>query len=200
MYLRLSDYYQNWYLKNKNNLSITRALNKYSMLNFNLHILEYSNSDDVILCEQKWIDLLKPEYNINPIAGSSKGYKHTAEAIEKMRNLAIGRKHSDEVKARMSETRRGENNSFFNKKHSIDTIEVLKYIAQNRQHVPVKGLEVEVTDLETKTTNVFYSIRDAAKFLKSDIKTILRRESTQLEKGINTPYRKRFMINIIRDK
>ncbi|GBT68141.1 hypothetical protein M6KS0526p2_2735 [Staphylococcus aureus] len=101
-----------------------------------------------------------------------------------MRNSAIGRKHSDEVKIRMSETRKGENNSFFNKKHSSETIEVLKHIAQNRKHIPVKGLEVEITDLETNTTNVFSSIRDAAKFLKSDIKTILRRESTQLEKDI----------------
>jgi group I intron endonuclease len=200
LYLRLSDYYQDWYLNNRNNLPIVRGLNKYSMLNFNLHILEYSNSYDVISCEQKWIDLIKPEYNINPIAGSSKGYKHTDESIEKMRNSAIGRKHSDEVKIRMSETRKGENNSFFNKKHSSETIEVLKHIAQNRKHIPVKGLEVEITDLETNTTNVFSSIRDAAKFLKSDIKTILRRESTQLEKGINIPYRKRYMININRDK
>lgn len=170
------------------------------MLNFNLHILEYTNSEDVIMCEQKWIDFIKPEYNINLIAGSNKGYKHTDEAIEKMRNLAIGRKHTDEVKAHMSETRRGENNSFYNKKHSSDTSLRRKNIAQNRKHIPVKGLEVEVTDLDTKTTNVFNSIREAAKFLKSDIKTILRREAFQLEKGINTPYRKRYMININRDK
>lgn len=170
------------------------------MLNFNLHILEYSNSDNVIICEQKWIDLIKPEYNINLIANSNKGYKHTDEAIEKMRSLAIGRKHNDEVKARISETRKGENNSFYNKKHSIDTIEILKNIAQNRKYTPVIGLEVEVTDLETKTTSSFDSIRSAAKFLKSDIKTILRREKSQLEKGINTPYRKRYMININRNK
>lgn len=72
LYLRLSDYYQHWYLESRNNLYIVRSLNKYSMKSFNLHILEYSNSEDVIKCEQKWIDYIKPEYNTNPTAGSTK--------------------------------------------------------------------------------------------------------------------------------
>lgn len=53
------------------------------MKSFNLHILEYCDSENLILCEQKWIDLIKPEYNINPIAGSTKGYKHSSESKEK---------------------------------------------------------------------------------------------------------------------
>lgn len=65
LYLRISDYYQKWYLKSRTNLYIVKALSKYGMKNFNLVILEYSNSKDLLLCEQKWIDLLKPEYNIN---------------------------------------------------------------------------------------------------------------------------------------
>nr|YP_009763308.1 GIY-YIG endonuclease [Metarhizium rileyi]QIS49087.1 GIY-YIG endonuclease [Metarhizium rileyi] len=174
LYLRLSDYYQRWYLESKNNLYIVRSLNKYSMKSFNLHILEYSNSENVIKQEQKWIDLISPEYNTNLIAGSSKGYKHTEESIEKMKISATGRKHSDEVKESMSMNRRGTNNSFYNKKHSPETIEILKEIAQNRTHVPVKGLEVEITDLETKITSTHSSIREAARFLQSDIKIILR--------------------------
>lgn len=200
LYLRLSDYYQRWYLESKNNLYIVRSLNKYSMKSFNLHILEYSNSKDIIKCEQKWIDLIGPEYNTNPTAGSTKGYKHTKESIEKMKLSATGRTHSHEIKELMSITRRGTNNSFFNKKHSPETIEIMKEIARNRKYVPVKGLEVEITDLDTKTTTVHSSIREAAKFLQSDIKIILRRESSQLEKGINTPYRNRYIININRNK
>lgn len=200
LYLRLSDYYQSWYLESKNNLYIVRSLNKYSMENFNLYVLEYSNSEDVIKCEQKWIDLIKPEYNTNPTAGSTKGYKHTQESIEKMKMSAIGRKHSDKVKELMSITRKGENNSFYNKKHSSQTIETLKEIAKNRKHVPVKGLEVEITDLQTKITTIHSSIREAAKFLQSDIKIILRREASQVEKGTNTPYRNRYIININRNK
>lgn len=113
---------------------------------------------------------------------------------------AIGRKHSDQVKELMSITRKGENNSFYNKKHSSQTIETLKEIAKNRKHVPVKGLEVEITDLQTKITTIHSSIREAAKFLQSDIKIILRREASQVEKGTNTPYRNRYIININRNK
>ena len=179
LYLRISDYYQPWYLESRTNLYIVRSLNKYSMSNFNLHILEYTDSDNIIKCEQKWIDLLKPEYNTNPTAGSTKGYKHTIESIEKMRTLATGRKHTEEVKDLMSKNRQGINNSFYNKKHTPDTIEKFKTIASNRTYVPVKGLEVEITDIETKITSTYSSIREAARFLNSDIKTLLTREAAQ---------------------
>lgn len=52
----------------------------------------------------------------------------------------------------MSKNRRGANNAFYNKKHTPETIEKFKNIARNRTYVPVKGLEVEITDLETNIT------------------------------------------------
>jgi hypothetical protein len=113
--------------------------------------------------------------------------------------LATGRKHTYEVKDIMSKNRKGENNPFYSKKHTLETLNKLKYIASNRNYVPVKGLDVEITDLETKVTTTHSSVREAAKFLNSDIKTLLRREGSQLLKGINKPYRNRYIININRD-
>jgi hypothetical protein len=46
---------------------------------------------------------------------------------------------------------------------------------------------------------VYSSIRKAAESINSDIKTILRREKIQTEKGINTPYRNKFLICIKRN-
>nr|YP_009262017.1 GIY-YIG endonuclease [Chrysoporthe austroafricana]AMX22092.1 GIY-YIG endonuclease [Chrysoporthe austroafricana] len=66
LYSRLSDYYQDWYYLSRASTYIVRALSKYGMDNFSLVILEYTTSDDLILCEQKWMDLLKPVYNLNP--------------------------------------------------------------------------------------------------------------------------------------
>jgi group I intron endonuclease len=198
LYLRISDYYQSWYLKSRNNLYIIKALNKYSMNNFNLYILEYTNSENLITCEQKWIDLIKPEYNTNLTAGNTKGYKHSIESIEKMSILAMNRKHTDEVKDLMSKNRKGMNNPFYGKKHTLETLDKLKFIAKNREYTPVIGLEVEITNLETKLTTMHSSVREAAKFLNSDIKTLLRREVSQL-KGINKPYRNKYIINIIRE-
>jgi hypothetical protein len=43
-----------------------------------------------------------------------------------MRNISLGRTHTDEVKRLMSENRKGENNPFFGKKHNTETIEKFK--------------------------------------------------------------------------
>ena len=89
LYTRLSDYYQPWYFTSRTNLYIIKAFNKYTMTNFSLYILEYTDSESLIACEQNWINLIDPEYNTNPNAGSTKGYKHTDEALEKMRKLSV---------------------------------------------------------------------------------------------------------------
>jgi len=46
--------------------------------------------------EQYYLDNLQPEYNIVKTAGSTLGYKHTEESLEKMRNFVL----SEEVLAR----------------------------------------------------------------------------------------------------
>ena len=48
-----------------------------------LVILEHTDKDCLIKCEQKWIDQLKPKYNISKLAGNTLGYKHTLEAKKK---------------------------------------------------------------------------------------------------------------------
>jgi len=110
LYIRLSDYYQDWYYSTRASLYIARALSKYSMANFSLVVLEYTTSDNLLTCEQKWVDLLKPEYNLSPVAGSSKGYKHTGESLEKIRKATLGRTHTNEVRQLMRESRIGVNN------------------------------------------------------------------------------------------
>lgn len=194
LYLRLSDYYQDWYYIARANVYIVRALYKYGIGNFTLVILEYTSLEDLIKCKQKWIDLLNPQYNLNPQAGNSKGYIHSIESLDKMRIVALGRKHSDKVKKLMSESRKGINNSFYGKNHSAETIEIMKSVALNRTKLPNPGIEVEITDIETKLTSRYESIRKTAKAINSDIKSLSRREKSQLEKRINTPYRGRYII------
>jgi group I intron endonuclease len=58
---------------------------KYGYASFSFEILEYCNKNDVLVREQYYLDLLKPEYNILRIAGSSLGYLHTEQAKLKMR-------------------------------------------------------------------------------------------------------------------
>ena len=66
-----------------------RAMRKYKLENFSLGILEFCNPD-IIVCsklEQKWIDYYKPRYNVLKIAGSSSGFKHSIETINKLKEL-----------------------------------------------------------------------------------------------------------------
>jgi GIY-YIG catalytic domain len=74
---RLSDYFQDWYYKDRKNLTIVRALLKYGINNFALLILDFTEKENTLTREQFWIDELKPAYNILTETGNSKGYKHS---------------------------------------------------------------------------------------------------------------------------
>jgi hypothetical protein len=98
----------------------------------------------------------------------------------------------------MSKSRTGKNNPFYGKKHSDESLSLIKDAASKRTKPPVPGLEVEITNIETKITTVYSSIRKAAEAIGSDIRTILRREKSLLDKGINTPYKNKYIITIKR--
>jgi group I intron endonuclease len=71
------------YLK-KGKSIIYSSLLKHGLSNFKLEILEYCEKEKVVSREQYYLDLLKPEKNILPTAGSSFGFKHTEESLTKM--------------------------------------------------------------------------------------------------------------------
>jgi len=145
------------------------------LANFTLFILEYSVKESLLECEQKWINLIKPDYNLYPTAGNCKGYKHTEETIIKLKNLAKEKK-SKEVKEAMSLNRKGENNSFFNKKHSNEALNLIKEAALKRINPSKPGLRIK--DIEKDSISIYNSIRQAADSINYDIKTLIRREKS----------------------
>lgn len=63
LYLRLSNYYQSAHvIKHRHTSLICRAINKHGIDSFLLVVLELS-VNNLSEAEQKWIDLLNPEYN-----------------------------------------------------------------------------------------------------------------------------------------
>jgi hypothetical protein len=54
--------------------------------------------------EQYYIDLLKPEYNILPTAGSWLGNKHSDESRVKLAAARLGKTHSLETRAKIGVT------------------------------------------------------------------------------------------------
>ena len=90
----------------------------------------------------------------------------------------------------MSESRQDENNPFFSLSHTDKAKDNIATVMMGKTNKP--SLSVTIKDLITDKESSYSSIRNAAKALNSDIKTIIRRE------GSDKPYRDRFIITINR--
>jgi group I intron endonuclease len=142
---RMTSYYYYTSSSNKSTVPIIRAMKKYGLNAFSLGIKEFCIESPIncIILEQKWIDFYKPEYNVLAIAGSSSGFKHSAETI-------------DLLKKKFSK----ENHPLFGTKRSTLTVNSIKkgindfYI--NSSH-PSKGLKRKLSPL--------YGIGDIAVYL-----------------------------------
>lgn len=130
--IRLSDYYsidRFRRIRNKGRSLIGNAILKYGISNFNLDILEYCESDVVIIKrEQYYLDLLRPKYNILKVAGSTFGHKLSEETRINMsirnkgnKNPMYGKHHTDETKLNMSINNKGVNNPMYAKTHTEKT-------------------------------------------------------------------------------
>ena len=97
------------------NQRLQNAFNKYGVNSFEFRpIFIVENTEDLIYYEQKFINELKPEYNICLVAGNTLGFKHSQESKDKMPKAVTGRKLSPERCAQMSEIMklRHKNNPF----------------------------------------------------------------------------------------
>ena len=96
---------------------LQRAWDKHGADNFSFKTLLLCATGDLLLYEQRAIDAMLPEYNIERVAGSALGIKWTPEARARKsaQQLAsphfLGRKHSPETKAKMSASMRGNTNT-----------------------------------------------------------------------------------------
>lgn len=89
---------------------LQNAYNKYGKENFVFEILEEVNDiNELITREQKWIDELKPEYNMTLIAGlnSHLGMKRSEETKKKISEALKGKKISQEHKENISISKKG---------------------------------------------------------------------------------------------
>jgi len=66
------------------NILLQDAYDQYGAENFEFDVIQECASTETIELEQKYIDDLQPKYNVNPNAGSMKGFKHTEESKKKI--------------------------------------------------------------------------------------------------------------------
>ena len=132
---RLYLYYNLGYLMN-NNQNINKALIKYGYAKFSLEILVYCEPEDCIKIEQYYIDLLKPEYNILKIAGSALGYKHTEENKKRISDSMKGNKNAENGLGR-----------------------------QRAEGAGSPNVQIEVLDLETDIKTIYSSMNETGRAL-----------------------------------
>jgi len=118
---RLLDYMQPAYLGSRPNSPLIRAIIKYGYINFCFTVLETCKPYEVLEREQYWLDLISPEYNLSPTAGSTLGVALSEETKAKIGAARKGQTHSLETCLLMSETRKGSNNPMFGKNPSEET-------------------------------------------------------------------------------
>lgn len=121
------------------NRLLQRAFNKYGEEAFIFVMLEeVKDLEKLTEKEQCWIDTLKPEYNLAPVAGSMLNYKHTDEARQNMSKAHIGKiQHSEEYLKELAYKMKG-NKWNVGRKHSLEHIEtrakVIRGVPKSDEH------------------------------------------------------------------
>jgi group I intron endonuclease len=101
--------------RGKGNQTLQQAWQEYGERNFAFSILEIVECKEQVLArEQAWLELLKPEYNKAPRAGSTLGVKPSEATKQKISNAQKGRKigpHDALHRAKISDAMLGNTNS-----------------------------------------------------------------------------------------
>ena len=80
---------------------LQNAWNKYGEDVFEFEVLERWEPEFLVSMEQWWMNILRPEYNIAPVAGSSLGRKFSDETIAKLSAAAKRRSSTEEGRSHL---------------------------------------------------------------------------------------------------
>ena len=115
------------------------AWDEYGEGAFEFAKLLVCSPDNLIMYEQRTIDVLKPEYNVRLIARSNLGVKYSAESRARMsaalkgnRNT-LGYRHTEEARANMSRSKMGQQ-PMLGRSHSDETKAKMSKALRGRRH------------------------------------------------------------------
>ena len=146
LHRRMRDHRRALVCNRHRNAHLQSSWNKYGADSFTFEVVENCEKELAVEREQFYMDLLKPKYNIAPVAGNSLGVKHTDESKQRMSEAHIGCKHTEEARKRMSEMKIGELNPNFGKhvlhseEHKQKISEAHKGMKFTKEHIANIGL------------------------------------------------------------
>lgn len=190
---RLTQYYNINYLLKRNTMYINKAILKEGYGVFSVHILEYCSTEDLITREQYYIDILKPEYNILKFANSSTGYKHREDTLENIRgvhNHFYGKTHTEDSRAKMTESKLGDKLSEKTREKIRDSMKGRKFSEEHKANLSaakINSKKLLVVDLISGAETIFDSIGKAERSLnlpKDSIRANLRSKTKASYKGM----------------
>lgn len=166
------------------NIHLHNAMNKYGKNYFSFNVLEEYIYDKtiskeengllLIVLEQYYLDLLNPNYNINPTAGKSRvGAKHSEESKELIKlantgklNPFYGKTHTEEVKTLLKERMSRSKNPMAGK----PVTEIVKQAIKDAHNRPTYLYDSESKEL----VQFFTSRKEFIKEYKVSSKTIVK--------------------------
>lgn len=186
-----------------------------------MEILEYCDRSDLIKREQHYIDILKPEYNILKLAGSSLGYKHDELALVKVRTHLKKLNLEKRVKVKVTNTITNVTVEYASvretaKEFSTSKDTITRHIKNSKLFLPggldiykLKGelavsndpnrldhpssIKIEVIDLELNIKTTYDSMLAATRALNIN-STII---SNYIKRNQISPYKKRYVFKIV---
>ncbi len=166
---RFSEYFNGNYLLRNKCMAICRALLKHGYSNFSLTIIEYCEASKCLEREGYYTKKLNPEYNIAKEPGAPmSGRNHSPESIKSMSDTHKKIDHFGRFKT-------GENHPNFGKPKPAGA--------------GSPSQQIEVTDLEEKTSTTYISIHEAAAALNIRIQAI----SNYINRNQKTPYKGKYI-------
>lgn len=117
------------------NRHLQRAWDKYGESAFAFEVLEECKIQYLVEREQWWMDVVRPDYNLVPRAGSNLGMNHTEEARHRMSEATKGRKFTDEHRLHLSESQKGSKATAEHRRHMSEALKGRKRSAEHRLHL-----------------------------------------------------------------
>ena len=219
---RLRNYYTENFISHpsRKNMYINNALLKYGYSKFKLDILEYCTSKNLAAREQYYLDTLNPQYNILKVVYSSLGYKHSDDALVKVRkNLEI-LNISKSIAVKVTNIITNNTKEYISireaaKELGADKNTLRRYILKSKLYKDIYKLEanlhfkginedsnylnhpgsvkIQVIDLKLDIVTEYCSISAAGRELKIQLQSI----ATYLKRNQKSPYKGRYVFKKI---